>query len=346
MSLINQMLRDLDRQHGPAGSAEVGALRGLGLTGPAQRHRPRTAQWLIWPAAAAALLALVYWSADRFVTDANPSAAGTELTRAKSLPLPRPPVDAQHPVPAPQQASLSKVGTGVPVAATPALASVEVRTGAVRARAVVPAARPSTTVSLPGAEETAARRFVQAQQALAAADYPRARQLLTALLDAYPRHTAARRQLAALMIREGSPGKAEEVLAAGLALAPENVAMARLYAQLLTERGAPAAALQVLEPITAGHQSDAQTLALRAAIHERLQRYAAAAQDYREALRLQPRQALWWTGLAVALEHDGKHEPALEAYRRAARLPVENAVKVFITERIRILAGPPTPGKG
>ncbi|MGD8842530.1 MAG: tetratricopeptide repeat protein [Gammaproteobacteria bacterium] len=347
MSLINQMLRDLDRQHGPTGAAEIGALRGLGLTGPKRRHNPRTAQRLIWLAAAAALLAMVHWSAERFLTDA-PSATGTdaELTVAKPLPLPRPPADLQDRAPGPQQSPSAKAATSVPVPATPATASLEVRAEAPRARAVTPAAQPSTTVRSASAEETAARRFGQAQQALAMADYPRAQQLLAALLDAFPHHTTARRQLAALMIQEGRPGDAEAVLAAGLAVTPENVDMARLYAQLLAERGAPAAALEALEPATAGSQPDAQTLGLRAAIHERLQRYAAAARDYREALRLQPRQALWWTGLAVALEHDGKSGPALDAYRRAAQLPVENAVKVFVTERIRVLAGPETPSKG
>jgi MSHA biogenesis protein MshN len=190
------------------------------------------------------------------------------------------------------------------------------------------------------AGQKADRLFTQAQAVLIRQDRAQAAKLLEQLLAEYPQHSAAREQLATLMIQDGQLEHAEALLAEGLVVTPWRAELGRGYAQLLVERGALLPALQTLERFTDAPDTDAATLALQAGILERLHRYAEAADAYKRALRLQPGQAVWWTGLGVALENQGQHATALDAYRRAAQLPLQGAVKTFVEQRIQAIEGP------
>jgi MSHA biogenesis protein MshN len=123
------------------------------------------------------------------------------------------------------------------------------------------------------------------------------------------------------------------MLAAGLAIDPHARALAKPYAQLLAARGALQAALDVLAEVP----PDAETTALRAAILHRIGNHAEAASAYEDALREQPEQAVWWTGLAIAREHNQEPRKALQAYRRAARLQLSDPVREYVEHRMQAL---------
>lgn len=192
-------------------------------------------------------------------------------------------------------------------------------------------------------QETAAL-FNQAQQSLAERQPRAARRLLTAVLAAEPAHKRARLQLSALLVAQGDSAAAEAVLAAGLRLTPGDADLARRYARLLAQRDASQAALAALAPVTGS--PDARTLALRAELFNRLARYDEAAKTYQAALKLDPAQALWWTGLGVALEHGARPGAALAAYREAARYGLPASVAAYVQQRIRALDAHAMPAKG
>jgi tetratricopeptide (TPR) repeat protein len=85
-------------------------------------------------------------------------------------------------------------------------------------------------------------------------------------------------------------------------------------------------------------RADAETLALRAAIFYKLDRHAESAAEYRKALKFYPQRTLWLTGLAVALEQDGQSTQALEAFQRAAKLPLDKPVETYVKQRTHILS--------
>ena len=126
---------------------------------------------------------------------------------------------------------------------------------------------------------------------------------------------------------------AERLLGEGLAIDSQASALAHPYAQLLAERGALQAALQALGDI----HPDAESEALRAALLHRAGHHAEAAGAYEDALREQPEQALWWTGLAIAREHNQEPRAALQAYRRAARLQLSGTVRQYVEQRMQAL---------
>jgi MSHA biogenesis protein MshN len=182
-------------------------------------------------------------------------------------------------------------------------------------------------------EQSAEQHFAQAQHALAEQNWQRAERLLEETLNVLPAHVEARTQLASLLVTRQANDAAERLLGEGLAIDSQASALAHPYAQLLAERGALQTALDVL----AGVPLDAETEALRAALLHRMGNHAEAAGAYEYALRKQPDQALWWTGLAIAREHNQEPGEALQAYQRAARLQVSGALRKYVEQRVQAL---------
>jgi MSHA biogenesis protein MshN len=187
-------------------------------------------------------------------------------------------------------------------------------------------------------EQRAQHLYSKAQRALSSNRHKEGERLLRQAPDEISRHIGARSQLATLLISRQQRGKAEHVLAEGLVTDSQQFALARPYAQLLAEKGEHIPALATLDVAIAQRRADAETLALRAAILYKLDRHTASAAEYRKALQFHPQRALWWTGLAVALEQDGQSTQALEAFQRAAELPLDKPVENYVKQRIHILS--------
>lgn len=346
MSLINQMLRDLDRQHGAANNAQPDALHRLGLipTGAAGQWPPRAARIVATAAVAAA--ALVWWMAWGTGNHQSPRATVMPVRQPLTLPSPQPlALEARiYRAPEAPRKAADTTAALAAKAARQSIAAIEPVAVVAPPLPVAPDPNPAAKLQTLTPRETAERLFSQAQAALANGDDSRAASLLERALSGDATHSAARKQLAMLMIREGRPVPAESLLADGLHLSPRDSELAKAYAQLLVERGELSAALNALERFVAGIDEDADSLALRAGILDRLDRYGESVTAYRRALHLQPGRAIWWTGLGLALEHDGQSAAALAAYRRAARLPTGESVRNFVLQRVRALESPANRG--
>jgi len=193
--------------------------------------------------------------------------------------------------------------------------------------------QPPQPVRNQGPEQQAEHRFAQAQRALVEQNWQQAERLLNQALEVLPGHLEARTQLASLLVSRQANDAAEQLLGEGLAIDPHAGALAKPYAQLLAGRGALQAALEVL----AEAHPDAETAALRAAILHRKGNHAGAADAYENALHEQPGQAVWWTGLAIAREHNQEPREALTAYRQAALLQLNEPVRQYVEQRIQAL---------
>ncbi len=377
MSLINQMLRDLDQQRGPASGAEVAALHGLGLVDK-QVRRPHIVSLVGIALAIALAVALGYWTVDWLAGEPTPAILTALQEGPSADPAPTSLQSGEGPIevssrhrqrihkqaktepgevagigkeqPAlhhdePQTVAVKKAATTAQPSAEStiqgAIASIEAKPLVKSTQVINKDATPNTTSrhSL-GPGEKAKRLYNQAQQALVRNRSEAAGRLLEQALAEDPRHAAAREQLVMLMIKAQQTSRAESLLAEGLALGPMRIELVQAYAQLLVERGAFQQALTALQGVSDNRTADAETLALRAGILSRLQRHAEAADTYRQALQKQPDQAVWWTGLGVALEQGGLTIPALDAYRHAGRLPLQSEIRQFVQQRIQALGGP------
>jgi MSHA biogenesis protein MshN len=135
------------------------------------------------------------------------------------------------------------------------------------------------------------------------------------LLD--KRHLKAREMLAGIYIKSGRYVEAAELLDEGVKIAPEYPLYAKLYARVLLEQNNPLQAIEVLERGLTTSNVAPDYYALLAATYQRVKNHEKAIDIYLRLVKLQPTAGVYWLGLAISLEKSGKNHEALDAYQRA-----------------------------
>ncbi|MBI4989685.1 MAG: tetratricopeptide repeat protein [Rhodocyclales bacterium] len=138
-----------------------------------------------------------------------------------------------------------------------------------------------------------------------------------AALQADPTHVNARLSLVNLLLDQQRLADAQAMLEEGLGLAPGQPQLAMRLARIQIERGDLQGASGTLQKASAAAASNAEFHALHAAVLQRLTLHKDAVTEYQAALRLAPQAGVWWMGLGISLEADGRGAEAREAYQRA-----------------------------
>lgn len=180
----------------------------------------------------------------------------------------------------------------------------------------------------------------QVQIAIKRGDERIATELLEKLVTLSPDNEKARKRLASMLFSQGKHDQANGVLQQGIELQPDNHELRLMQAKLYVQMKNPSKAHELLANHTISAVQAMDFVSYRAALAQRVERFSAAKQDYLELTELQPANAKWWLGLAVAQERLGNTKMALQAYKNAkqlAQLSVE--VDKFVEQRIQYLAG-------
>lgn len=324
MSLINQVLQDLDRRRAsPAGlptTAPGVPLRALPVLGPSWPKRSLAA----FAVAALATGAAFAWH----------SAQGGDERRTAAMPttMPMPQQAAATLAPAvaaPVAATSEALGSGLHVAMTARqpeepltrpVAPIVVAASPVVAEPVVTAmldkrVRPTTARDRAESEyQRGLELHRQGQDKESEAAFAKA-------LDEDRGHAPARQALAVAWIGQGRSDDARQLLAIGLAIAPQQTALAMLLARIELDRNDMAAAMAVLTksldsaPIASAEVASGR--ALLATLQQRQGQHGEATLNFGAALRQDPRHGAWWIGLANSLAAEGKTDSAREAFERA-----------------------------
>lgn len=365
MSLINQMLRDLEsRSNGAQAHEQVFSGLIIGESRPRRRIWP----WLfgtvvVAGSAAGAALWFALFAPTESVPVANSSAPVAEAVPAASpAALPTRIAERQGPLlsPAGPQQQPIEVATIADVAPPadpePSIgqAPPPAPSGGLRARvADIPApsrAAENTARSTPErpviskrprAPTTRQRAISAFQQALALLRDGRssdAEQQLHAALKFDPDYREATVTLGALLVRARRLVEAAPVLEQGLARHPADPEVAQLMARLRLEQGNVASAIAVLEQAASGASGDAAYLSLLAQLRQRNGDHAESVRRYREALRLRPEPA-WFVGVAISLEALGQRDAATAAYRRAVVGGASGSLGDYARSRLGTLSG-------
>jgi MSHA biogenesis protein MshN len=164
-----------------------------------------------------------------------------------------------------------------------------------------------------------------------------AQERFRAALQRYPAHTGSRQALFGLLLNAKNLAEAEQVLQEGLKLSSRQPGFAMALARLQTERGDTAAAVETLQRSASAAAGNADYLAFHAALLQRQERHAEAAEHYRQALALAS-SGVWQMGLGISLQALNRGSEAQEAFKRAkASTALNPELQAFVDERLRQL---------
>jgi len=330
MSVINQMLRDLDARHASA-NERAGLPTGLRTLPPEQASRSKT--WLLLAAGliAGALIAwfFVGQQASTPVTQ-QPVPPLSPVAQPQPVPPPPAPVPetpapapAPKPAPAPAPAAAAVIKPSAPVAAVPIAAPVE-KPAKVAVPSPVVAVAPMGEVQIdkqpkggPSSRDQAEAEYRKGMQAAGSGDYAGALPPLRRALEIDSRHAKARQALLSVLANSRQWDEVKQVAQAGLALEPTRSGWAMILARLQHEQGDTEGATKTLEAHVAQAAGDADYQGLFAFMLQKSQRHAESAQRYQAALALRPAEGRWWYGLGLALESAGRGDEAKSAFGRA-----------------------------
>lgn len=344
MSVINQVLKDLDRQ-----GANTSVPSGVIAINQRDAAAPRW-PWLLIGAGGLAALAWWFWPAPAVSVPpvAAPAPAAPQLRLSQEL------SPAAAPIAGPTATTIA------PPTATGNLAPAEKR-GPSADSAPLPAIKPrlDTRLSEPRQIEMAKPTVVkeikpltpqvqaeeawrQASRLLEQGRNHDAQDKLESALRLDPTHAGARQSLIALVLDAGDGARAEALLREGLALQPNDPWYPRSLAQLQLQRGNTVQAAVTLKS-GLDKRADAANWGLYASTLAKLGKAGDAAQAYREALRLDPTQGNWWIGLAVALEQGDEKTEAAAAYQRALQTRLSSELREFAQQKARELGARSAP---
>ena len=323
MSLINQMLKDLEQRRSSSLEAPDGPLYDLSWSAsPPVRIDWRTP--LLWIGGVAVLASVAAWLA------ISKPVISKQIETSDARPIEIKQVTAVEPV-------AEKKPEVAPVAEKTVVTRKTVAVVAPTSTKSEPASKASSTSSrleadaepaaVEGKIQKQARPLTSKQRAAVAYqrgyDFLRHRQYANAeaelrqALRSEPRHLKAREMLAGSYVRTGRLVEAGELLREGLGFAPRHSVFAKLYARILTEQDAVPTAIHILEQSKPRMAADPEYHALIAALHQRQRNHAEAARIYNGLVKLRSNVGLWWIGLGVSLEALGNTNEAMLAYQHA-----------------------------
>lgn len=155
-----------------------------------------------------------------------------------------------------------------------------------------------------------------------------------------PRHLPARNLLLQSLLKSNSL-QLEAFLQESLQLFPNHLPFITSLAHRQIQRKDFVAASATLERVDSQHIDDADYLSLLAASYQQQQRFPSALALYQRLTERQPEKAEYWLGLGVCADHLQQRQTAITAYRQAlAKNTLNDRVVDYIKQRLMGLNPP------
>lgn len=351
MSLINQMLQDLEKRHAAAGKTAALSGEVRAVPGPASIASPvllvsglvllvlvaAGGAWLyLHKTTQAPVVAVVPPVAPApapvpepavpspveaaVVPQASPTTRLPGLdTQLTATTPPVPPQPAVVPVAQPRAVAAPNLPAPSTAAVTqpidPGTAGPNVASQKPVARAV--SAAPVGSGKSVSAVQQSDNLYRQAIPALQQGRVAEAQESLRRALELNPRNLNARQVLVGLVVEAGHHEEASALLRDGLRLSPEQTGYSMALARLQIEAGDAGAALATLEQGQSFAGENAEFHGFYAALLQREARHEDAVQHYLTALRSDPAMPTWLVGIGISLQAQGKDVDAAAAFQRA-----------------------------
>ena len=186
------------------------------------------------------------------------------------------------------------------------------------------------------AEQLAQKKMTNAQEMINLKQLKQAEKLFEEILMLTPNNKAARKQLAALWFGRTAYQSALNLLSQGIALDDQDSEFRLMQARIYLKLGDNEKALQVFQAYK--QVDNVEYLVTMANIAQQLTKYAQAITAYKRLANIQPSEAKWWLGLAVAYDSDAQYSLAITAYQSAiAQGNLSNSALQFAKQRLQEL---------
>lgn len=357
MSLINQMLRDLDKRH----ALDQDKTRLPDTVRAAMQNESSTNRLGALGAhkgvlAFAGVAALVYFGLQQ-LPDKTPVPAPDAATALPSMPevLPAPaPIalqpamelalaSAPAPVPESQGNGVSVLGDDVTIPPASAKTAPRLRATASLGPSLKVANAPdmggSKIIDRQPAQDDAdvrlQRQYREALVMMNKGQLREAMQALYAIVRERPTHDASWQILVRLLLEQQRSNEAMQVLSEIAAVRPGYLPVVMQLARLQAEYASEATALRTLLEQRAAASGDADYVGFIATLAQRQKQFGLAASEFRQALVLRPSEGRWWVGLGLAEEAQGREAEAVAAWRKALSAgQIDAALRLFAERKL------------
>lgn len=346
MSLINQVLKDLEQRHATEAQSAKAGLEDLQYVHEPAKPAPRSTPWIIFASILVGLGVLTVVGSYLVPSSDHGSLFSSTSDNALTAAITTSP---QIPKQAGIEPAVAQKPETTQSAVTEAMKTGTQQSTAIPTSVVQPTR--STAIVADEAAGTASRAFIQSpvevveppvdtsvvkknpvplrsdqkaelayqsgHSALRAQQYRQAEKSLRAALALEPGHIRARELLTGLYIKQGRWVEASEILRHGVLVSPEHNPFRKLYARALMQMQQHSAAVDVLTTRAPAVNEDPGHYAILAALYQRQNKHASAAKTYSEILKVRPKMGIWWVGMGISLEAMGEHGQAAQAYQLA-----------------------------
>lgn len=353
VSVINKMLRDLDRRRALPESASADPRVRV-----VPQPRRSDAFWITLGVEAVVAIGALVW----VIYELQPRPLATPLALSRPAVPPPAPIAAIKP---PTSTAAPKESPTV-VAPSPAVEQLKLAE-AIETPIAPPAARKQVprparlppdqalTPTAPVGGKGSAREIVSKRdRPLSSADEAEIRfqkgvdrlnqgrqsaaaQEFSAALAVQPAYEPARQALVALRLEQSEIEEAEKLLSEGIAISPSNAAFATVLARIRVERGDYEGAAELLARTNDTGANDAEHQLLYATVLQRLGRHADALAVFENAARLAEPTAAAWIAMGISYENVGAKPQALRSYQQSLAAGPTEALRGYAQSRMRAL---------
>lgn len=353
MSVINKMLRDLDRRRALPESASAD---------PSVRVVPQVrrsdAFWITMGIEAVVAIGALIW----VIYELQPRPLATPLALSRPAVPPPAPIAAIKPPPPTPVAPLAQPSPAAPPPAVEMFKLADaietpIAPPPARKQLPKPAKLPSEQAfALPpvAAKGSAAQVVSKRDRPLSSSDEAEIRfqkgvdrlnqgrpsaaaQEFAAALAVQPAYEPARQALVAVRLEQSEIDEAEKLLTDGMAISPSNAQFATVLARIRVERGDYNGAAELLGRTNEAGANDAEHQLLYASVLQRLGRHADALAVFENAARLAEPTAGAWVAMGISYENVGAKPQALRSYQQSLAAGPAEAVRAYAESRIRAL---------
>ena len=148
-------------------------------------------------------------------------------------------------------------------------------------------------------------------------------------------HIKARETLAVLYLQQQRITDAAEILKRGMSLSPKYMPYREIYARTFMANNQLADAISMLNNEPPALNQNPGYYALLAGLYQKNQQHDAAAATYLKLIKRNPKQSQWWLGMAISLEKLEKKKEAKSAFLKARELKLPVKLQRFVDSRLR-----------